>query len=169
MRFSRWLWLSLIVFTAHNLEEYWTIQQYFSSVRNRIPPYLLELIQPFTSDIFLTMIVMITILAAVMIHAGIAGGPGSWGMFGAMTWIMGGLLVNGIHHLGISFVSLGYTPGVVSSVVLLIPFGLYLWRRAYKEKLLAKRQLLWSLVAGAGLMLPVIVAVRALAALFRHS
>ncbi|MGE5416058.1 MAG: HXXEE domain-containing protein [Acidobacteriota bacterium] len=165
MKFGTALWLSLVVFTLHNIEEYLTIQPFVTTEASHLPAFVANMIKSYTSDVFLTMLIIITFVGIATIFAGVRSKPHGTGMFISMCMVTGGLLINGIHHLGASLILLSYTPGVYTSAILLIPYSLYLCRRAILEDLILKKSLLWSAVVGIILMSPVILLSRLLATL----
>lgn len=166
MQFNAALWLTLVIFTVHNIEEYFTMPNFFSNHSNEIPAFFARYAKPIPRDLFILMIILITVIAAVFVYAGAKSSANSPGLFLAITWVTGGILANGLHHLVITFYFGAYTPGVFTSVVLFIPFSLYVLRKALIEKQIDKKELGWSFAAGAAAIVPVILGVRAMAEWF---
>ncbi|MGE5403533.1 MAG: HXXEE domain-containing protein [Candidatus Saccharibacteria bacterium] len=165
MRFRAALWLALVVFTMHNIEEYFTMQAFIRTEASRLPSFAADLISSYTPDLFLGMLIVVTIIGVAAIYAGSVSGPHSAGMFVGICMVTGGLLLNGIHHLGASLLILGYSPGVYTSAFLLIPYSIYLCRKALLEDLITMKALLWSSAVGLILMGPIIFLSRFIAAL----
>ncbi|MGE5379914.1 MAG: HXXEE domain-containing protein [Methylocystaceae bacterium] len=163
MKFNTALWLSLVLFTIHNLEEYFTMASFFKTHLHQIPPLAARFAKPIPNDLFIMMLVLISILAIGLIYAGVKGGPNSPGMFGAMMLVTGGLFVNGLHHLAITLYFGDYSPGVITSIGLFIPYSIYLCRQAVIEHYIKPRQLGWSLITGTALIMPLILLTRSLA------
>ncbi len=166
MQFKTALWLTLVIFTIHNIEEYFTMSNFFSAYGSEIPAFLARYAKPIPSDLFIVMIILITMLAAVFVYCGVKGSSNSRGMFWAMIWVTGGLLVNGLHHVVITLYFGAYTPGVFTSVVLFLPYSIYLLRKALIERQIDKHRLVWSFVVGATAIVPVILVIRGMAELF---
>lgn len=163
MKFKTALWLGLMIFTIHNIEEYFTMASFFQG--HQIPAFAAQFAKPILGNLFITMIIIITLLAIGLIYAGISGGPDSPGMFGAMMFITGGLLVNGLHHLALTIFFWDYSPGVLTSIFLCIPYSIYLGRKAIIEQQITVRLLGWSLAAGTLLLAPIILVVKSIAQL----
>ncbi len=166
MPFKTALWFTLVIFTIHNIEELYTMSIFFSSYSNEFPAVLARYAKPMPADLFIATIIVITLLAGFLVYAGVQSSSNSRGMFWALTWVSGGILVNGLHHLIITLYFGAYTPGVITSVLLFIPFSLYLLRKALIERRTSKKQLAWSLTAGAAAIVPVILIARGAAQLF---
>lgn len=161
MKFKTALWLGLIIFTIHNIEEYFTMTSFFQG--HQMPAFAAHFAKPIPGNLFITMIIIITLLAIGLIYAGITGGPNSPGMFGTMMFITGGLLVNGLHHLAITIFFGDYSPGVITSIFLCIPYSIYLGRKAIIERQIKIKLLGWSLAAGTLLLAPIILVVKSTA------
>lgn len=160
MKFNIALWLSLAIFTVHNIEEYFTMSGFLSTHHNEIPVVLANIAKPIPNGTFIIMIILITLAAAGFIYTGVKGGANSRRMFWAMTWIMGGILANGLHHLAITFYFGTYTPGVITSLVLFIPYSIFVWQKSLSEKQLNGERLLWSFAVGAIAIVPIILIIR---------
>ena len=66
--------------------------------------------------------------------------------------IQSAVLLNAVWHVAIAFVLFGgYAPGLVTAVVLNLPFSIHLLRRAFREQWLS-RPARWALVPGAILL-----------------
>ncbi|MGE5370678.1 MAG: HXXEE domain-containing protein [Solirubrobacterales bacterium] len=164
MKWKTALWFTLVIFTIHNIEEYFTMPGFYTTHASQIPAFAARIAKPIPNDLFITMIILITLFAVVLVRAGFKGGPNSFSMFCAISWVMGGILVNGLHHLALTLFFIAYTPGVISSVLLFVPFAVYFWRKALTEKLIDQKRLLWSVAAGTIGMIPVILVSRVMAA-----
>jgi len=166
MQFKTALWLTVVIFTIHNIEEYFTMSNFFSTSGSEIPAFFARYTKPIPSDLFIVMILLITMLATVFVYSGVKGSSNSRGMFWAMIWVTGGILVNGLHHVIITLYFRAYTPGVFTSVVLFLPYSIYLLRKALIERQIDQHRLVWSFVVGATAIVPVILVIRGMAELF---
>lgn len=65
--------------------------------------------------------------------------------------------LNIVTHLGQSLLLGGYTPGVVTAVLVMTPYASLLYHRLFQTSLLTARQLLLTLLAGLVLGLPAVL------------
>jgi hypothetical protein len=159
MKFKITLWLSLVVFTLHNIEECFTMRNFYLHHSDAIPAFARRFAQPVPDNVFLMMILLVTLAGIVML----AVGTRKENMFWAMVWVSGGILVNGLHHIALSLFFLSYTPGVATSVTLLLPYSIFLFMKMHTGEMIGRKQLIWSFITGAGLMGPVIFCSKILA------
>ncbi len=164
MRFNTLLWLSLFGLILHNLEEYLTMPSFVSNRWQSLPHIATQFITPVPNDVFFIMLIEVTILAAIVTYWGTKSAPNSTGMILAMSVVTSALLFNGLHHFSATLLLQVYTPGVISSL-LLIPFAVYICRRAFVEGQITSKLLGWSMVLGIVIMLPIIFISRYLAVL----
>lgn len=165
MSYSRALWLSLLVLTAHNIEEYYAIPYFFAHSSKTIPVFARCFVQPPSSETFLSMLVMVTLLATVLIYIATRPNHGERGHFWGLVLVMAGFLANGLNHLGMVFITHTYVPGVVTAILLLLPYSLYLIQKSQSEQQTNLPTLVLCLITGIALLLPTIFATRALASL----
>lgn len=66
--------------------------------------------------------------------------------------------LNILTHLGQSALWGGYTPGVVTAVLVMIPYCAYLYRRLFQASVLTARRLLLSIVAALIVGMPMVLA-----------
>jgi hypothetical protein len=163
MNFRNALWGSLVVFNLHNLEESISMAGFFADHGNQVPSFAMRFAHPLVGETFWVVVAIITLLGAAMVGAAVKGGAMSRGMFIGMIWIMGGIVVNGFHHLLLSLFFLSYTPGVITSAFLLLPYGVLILWKALRDELIGRTQLIWSFVVGALTMGPVILVAKAIA------
>ncbi len=163
MRFRILLWLSLIVFMLHNVEEYLTMPFFIENHWHSIPSIPAQFIKPVSPEIFLVMLIEVTLLVSFFTYLGTVSRPNSRGMFMAMAVVNGGLLVNGLQHLAATVLLQTFTPGSITSILLLIPFSIYLIRQALVERQITIKLWGWSMVLGSILLIPIIQISRSLA------
>ena len=123
MKLKITLWLSLFVFTLHNIEECLTMRDFYLNHSDAIPAFARRFTQPVQDNVFLMMILLITLAGIVLL----AVGTRNKNMFWAMVWVSGGILANGLHHIALSLFFFAYTPGAATSVTLLLPYSIFLF------------------------------------------
>ncbi|HTX17716.1 MAG TPA: HXXEE domain-containing protein [Bacteroidota bacterium] len=146
----RLLWLVPIVLAIHNAEEALTMPRW---VMDNLP--LIRDALPLKVDLAFTPAQLVaSVSVATVVPFGVAlfsaGGRGGSVRIFPLLLIQAVVFLNAIiPHLYLSLWFLRYNPGIVTAVVLNIPFSLYFFRRLLAEKLLTRRGLLWSFVAAA--------------------
>ena len=82
----------------------------------------------------------------------------------ALTFLIQAMvLVNAlIPHIAASLVLRAYTPGVLTAVVVNVPFSLWLFWNADRNRFLSRKQIVFVLISGAALLLPRLQGMRAL-------
>lgn len=147
------LWSVPLVFVLHDAEEILTMERWTTAHRDALP----EVVRPFlpipTGEFTLSVLL---ILAALLILSFLdvlrlrAGKPVAWSLLAAAT-----LVANALTHPLQALVMRGYTPGVVSAVVLGVPYGAWLWRQGVHGGWLNVRRAALLLVTGLVLQAPV--------------
>ncbi len=158
----RVLWLVPLLLAAHNAEEAFFFPRYLPFVLARLPAGWQAVAAPLTTGqvwIALAIVTAVAFAAAWWAHAR----PGSRGARWLLLLIQSAMLVNAIWHGGVAVVLFrGYAPGLVTALLLNLPFSLYLLRRAVVERWLSPPAL-WALAPGAVLLHGPLLAVLMLA------
>lgn len=132
-----------VTLVLHSAEEYWTFPQFLSSAsqlpRWLPPPRLFQ----HSGDIQVALVI-VTVIALSVISWAILS-PRKVALILALL-IESILLVNTGWHILASFDRGGYAPGVITAVLINLPFGVYVLRRAVKEKWI-RAQAAWRLLA----------------------
>jgi hypothetical protein len=71
--------------------------------------------------------------------------------------MLGGFTVHALTHAGQSLILGGYTPGVMSAVMVIPPVSAYVYRRLFDAALLTGRQAALCAVAGTMLLVPLVL------------
>jgi hypothetical protein len=155
------IWLFPIAFIFHDFEELLFLPPWLKKnapdIRDRIPVWLvrhLDSMSQRSNGAFATAVCFPFILAAL--SSFLAVEHQSYGFFllaGAMFF------VHGFGHLFQTLLLRRYVPGVFTSLLFVIPYGLFLFARLLGEGIVGWTGLLVYCVAGAVLFLPFIVAV----------
>ncbi|MEQ1724527.1 MAG: HXXEE domain-containing protein [Sphingopyxis sp.] len=163
MTFRTLSFLLIVVIAAHNFEEWLTFPHFgeiMSLVRAKVG---LSMAAPPPWPVMQMALILVTVLPALIIlwaNTGRANAVKTW----LICWTASIFLANVfIPHIPASFILGGYSPGVLTAVLVNLPFCMLLLMKARTEKLLTGMQL--AAAVGAGfLTLPM-----ALAAVFAIS
>lgn len=136
-----------LVFLIHDLEEILTVEQVDLPV-----PIEITSLQFTLAFILLWIIVTWACISAANQKRFLGMNP-----ITTFSFILAIFLVNGIGHVLQSVIFRKYVPGVVTAVVLLIPFCLYCLKRLQDEQLITKKDITKHLLIGAILITPTIL------------
>ena len=120
-----------VTLVLHNTEEYFAFPIFFRSP-SRLPQWLPTpglLVN--TRDLHLAL-VMATVLPLVVI-AWAGWRPGK-ALLVCVLFLESVLLVNAVWHVIAAVLNRGYVPGVATAALINLPFGIYVLRRAVRER-----------------------------------
>ena len=155
------LWLLPGSWLVHDLEEIATIEQWSSKWRHTgrndfaaIQQRLVETIES-TRRRFT---IAVAIVGSVVVGATVVGTVDPTGI-GLVVYaaILGGYFLHGFVHLAQSFLLRGYTPGLVTAIVLVIPVSLYLYWRLLAADLVDIRIAAATCLIGLVFFAPIVV------------
>jgi hypothetical protein len=148
MRHQPVLWLVPLLLTIHNAEEALFFPRYLPFVLSRLPAGWQALAAPLTTGQVWSALAVVTASAfAVAWWADLR--PDSALALWLLLLIQATVLLNAVWHTAAAVVLFrGYAPGLVTALLLNLPFSIYLLRRASAEGWLS-RQALWALLPGA--------------------
>jgi len=141
------LWLIPALVAVHNLEEALTFRRALPAVRERAPAFARAIVERVTYPQLLAALALATLVPlAVVLWA--QARPGSRAALWAALTLQAVMALNAVSHAAASlFVMRGYSPGVATALLLNLPFSIYLFRRAARERWLGRRALLATLPA----------------------
>jgi hypothetical protein len=132
------LWLIPILVAVHNVEEALSFPVYLPRVRALAPDW----VPPVTYSQMLLALGVVTLIPLALTAWAMAR-PDSRAALWAALLFQAIILVNVVSHLAVAtFLLHGYAPGVITAVVLNLPFSIYLFRRVARERWLSRRALL---------------------------
>lgn len=135
------LWLVPLFLLVHNLEEALLMPRFLPLDPARFPAALRPLVPDVRYAQFLPALVIFTLLPFIVAAVGKLDVRGSRSVF-ILLVIQAVMLVNVASHLGSAFLLGGYSPGLVTALLLNLPFSIYLFRRAAAEEWISRRALL---------------------------
>lgn len=158
-------WLLIPVVASHNAEE-WITEPQYGSISPTLQHQLGGLVAPPSFRVLQISWLIVTLVPVLLVLSAVSAGRSrvrDW----LVCWVTSIYLANAIlPHLVEFAIDRSYAPGVVTAVLVNIPFGILLLRRALKEQYISGQQMAAALGAGA-LSLPIVlVAVFAVASAF---
>lgn len=137
--FERLLWLVPIFLTIHNLEEAPLMESWYKRLPIKLPLTI-------TTRQFAIAVTFITIAGFIITYLGVEylASPTGYLLVLAMQAI---LAFNAfIPHIATTIRFRMYSPGVITAVLIMLPFSFYLFRRAFQEHILNWNQF-WVMLA----------------------
>lgn len=132
------LWLVPIFFLLHNFEDGITMRATLEEVHSGMPRFLRVFLPPVTYEQFLITLVLLTAIALCCAWFGQLERDRSWGVY-ALVGLQMVLLINVFGHITTMIVLGHYTAGSATSLLVNLPFSLYLLRRAMREEWVGRR------------------------------
>lgn len=118
----RAIWLFPLVFLIHDLEEMVTMESFLRTHWNQLPIQPAVLRGLTTEEFSLGVALLLAIILMICHLADHQGGR--WNkLFTLMVWT---LLANAFTHLLQSIYFIGYTPGLITAIGLVLPFSIWL-------------------------------------------
>jgi len=151
------LWLVPIFLTIHNLEEAVVMPAFIEQRNAGLPVAWRGIIPPINYKQFLIALFILTVIPYLIALLW----PGrAWAVY-LLVGLQVVMLINVLAHVLMALFFRGYTPGLVTALLINLPFSLYLLRRALYERWVSKRAVVWMFPSGlllhgpalAGLML----------------
>lgn len=152
------IWLFIVIFVLHDLEEIiwvesWTkknrkqvVNKVPTGIKNQLNKMLNITSGQFAVAVLLEFIIFIPITFIAAEH-------GKFFMFISINSLF---LLHVLTHVGQSLYLRMYTPGVVSAVIFVFPYTLYLFTRLIKEELITWESILLSIPVGF-LIIPIVL------------
>jgi hypothetical protein len=156
------LWLIPALFLAHNAEEALTIDRYLPLVRARAPAALQPVVAGVTYPAFLWAVGLATLLPLAVV-AWAAARPGDRAAHWLAATTQAVVALNVASHVAAAAALRGYSPGLATALLLNLPFSLYFFRRAARERWLPRRALWGTIPAAVAVHGPGLVGLLALA------
>ena len=160
MRVTSWMWLGPVAFLVHDGEELATIGPWLAAHRAELPGIARVLASVTVEGFAASVLVLLCGLVLATLHGVHRARRGRR----SLPWlaVAGAFVANGITHAAQAAWFGGYVPGVVTAVLVSVPWGIAT-ARAYRRAELASPRML--IAAGSlGLLLQVPLALAALAA-----
>jgi hypothetical protein len=148
MRSRSVLWLVPLLLAVHNAEEALFFPRYLPFVLYRLPATWQALIAPLTTGQVGAALAVVTAVAFIVAWWSYRRPESALALW-LVLLIQAAVLLNVLWHVAAAVVLFGgYAPGVVTAVLINLPFSVFLLGRASRERWLGPRAL-WGLVPAA--------------------
>ena len=155
MRVERWIWAAPVVFLVHDAEELATIGPFFHAHKSQLPAIVQSVADVTTSQFAVAVLVLFLAIAAAAAHGATRARHGTSSIFFLLA--AGMLVGNALTHLMQAVYFRGYTPGVLTALLLVLPYGFALGNALESANLVNRRGWLTAVAAGVILQIPVAV------------
>ena len=151
------VWAVPVLLALHNAEEALTFPRYLEKVRGHEPWLMRGLADSVDSHALFGALLIVTVVP-LLVSLWSWLRPKSKAAFWCVMLIQATVFLNVFAHIASAItVFRGYGPGLLTALAINLPFSIYLFRRAQKEKWLPRRESIWLtpaaiLVHGPGLI-----------------
>lgn len=162
----RWIASTPVIYLAHDLEELATVRQWVAGHWDRLPPVIADWIGTNTdlTHIYAIAITLIFVaMAAIAIAAASPRASRTMLLVFALTVTI--RLGNALLHIGEAAFTRSYVPGLVTAVLLVVPYSIWLVLRLERAALVRHEAVHVLFISGLLLQIPVIAVVLLLATL----
>jgi hypothetical protein len=149
------LWLVPVLFLVHNIEEGLYMRETMDHVRAGMPRFLRVILPPVSYEQFLVSLILVTAVVFFLAIVGELDRERSWGVY-CMLGVQMVLLLNVAAHLTTMVVVRSYTAGVATSLLVNLPFSVFLFQRAIRERWIGLAGFLLLIPAAAVIHVPVL-------------
>jgi hypothetical protein len=142
------IWIIPALLTVHNAEEAIAFRSYLPRVPGLLPPSLAGLAARLTYAAMVQTLTVLSVLVFVLAFV-VDARPGARKLFWLLLAVEAAVGLNGIAHLlSATVVFRGYAPGLVTALLLNVPFAAYCFRRAQREQWVSSTAL-WATIPAA--------------------
>jgi len=145
------IWAFPVAFLIHDLEELVTTERFSRENRERFPKLLRGLATISTAQFLIAMMVLLvlTVVAAYLATRPLRD-------MTVLTLTLSIFLVHVIGHIAFPVFFRRYTPGLITALVIVLPYSLYALYRLFSAHLITGESLTLTLLLGALLVAPLI-------------
>ena len=121
-----------VTLALHNAEEYFAFPLFMRSLGRQLSGWLpAPALQHSTTNLHIALI-LATVLPGIFVVWAILS-PRHWLLIAALL-VEAVLLVNAFAHTFAALLRGGYVPGLITAILINLPFGIYVFQRAVKER-----------------------------------
>ena len=153
---ERWIWAAPLVFIVHDSEEIATIGPWLAAHRAQLPPVVQPLTAVTTAQFTLAVAALFVGVLVAAIHGVVRARRAARSI--PFLLIAGALIGNGVTHVMQGVYFRAYTPGLVTAVLLVLPYGVLLGRALQAAGLVSRNEWLAAIALGAVLQGPIVAA-----------
>ena len=146
------IWVFPVAFLIHDLEEIVTMERFRREYRERFPKFLRNILAITTKQFILAVGILfaLTLLASYLATRS----PRQMDFF---TIGLAIFLVHVFGHVGQSVFFRAYTPGVITAVLVVLPYSLYGFHRLFAANLIDSNGFTTLVLVGALLFIPLVL------------
>ena len=151
INFKLLVWLLFIVFLIHNLEELLSVSNWLKENINTIPSFLnskIAIVIHYKFNIFIVIALSLaTLLPFIICIWANKTNNQQLTIFLLLTiaWVM---MLNAFQHIFNTLIMNEYTPGLITALLINLPFSIYFIHRLKMEKVITKKKLFLYLPIG---------------------
>ncbi|HKP16472.1 MAG TPA: HXXEE domain-containing protein [Gemmatimonadaceae bacterium] len=160
MRPSAWIWAGPAVFLLHDTEEILTVSSWIRAHGAELPRVLQPLLGVTTRQFAVAVLFLFIGFLAAAIHGARRAREGR--SSAVFLLVAGALIGNALTHLAQAALFRGYTPGIVTALFVVLPYGYLLGERLHASGLVRRRT--WFAAVALGIVAQVPIALLALLA-----
>lgn len=151
------IWGFPLIFLLHDLEEIFTFEGFIKSrlTGYDLPGPILNFVDLTTAE-FLVAVIFIFALTILVSYIGSRGKGNQVNLFIFLVGISI-LLINSITHVAQALIFYSYVPGLVTAIILVLPYTIYTLNKFRLDYQLDRRHLVFLLMAGLLLQMPLVV------------
>ena len=155
MKATSWVWAGPAAFAIHDTEEVATIGPWLRTHRAQLPEPVQSVMNITTREFAIAAGVLALGFALAAAHGVVSVNHKRLSI--PFLLIAGAFVANGLTHVLQAAAIRGYTPGIVTAVFLVLPYGVGLERSLVASHLATRRTCLSALAAGAVLQVPLVL------------
>ena len=157
------IWAFPVAFFIHDLEEILTMERFGRENRERFPKFVRNIATIDTRQFTIAVVVLfvMTLVASYLATRS----PRQMDLFIVLLAIF---FVHAFWHIAFSIILRQYTPGVITTVPVVLPYSLYALYRLFTANLIDVESLKTSLLIGVLLFIPLVLIVRQLGKLLNR-
>lgn len=139
------LWMVPLLLTMHHVEEALTLVGFWGRLESLVPPFLSGLLPSVSQGQLLLVLGVVTGAAWLFADSGPLERRSRAFFLVLGTQMV--MLLNVLYHAAQAVWIRGYVPGLVTGLLVILPFSVYLFRRALQGSWVRSRDLAWLFVA----------------------
>ena len=152
------LWLTPVTFLAHDLEELFTFRSWILQHSKTLESIgVLRILPDSGSQLAIAIGILLLVFCVVTLGAVRSRMEGFWSI--AYQILLGAFFLHAFTHIAQAIYFSGYTPGVVSAIVVVIPVCLYLYRKLLKMGLVNAKSAMLTAVIGIACLIPALIGI----------
>ena len=144
------IWLVPILASIHNLEEAMSIPAFLQGADSAFPKFITEAFSTLTRSQLLSALLIVTVIPYILAFLAWSEPVPRWGFY-LLCGFQAAMLINVFAHIAMAVAVRGYAPGVVTAMLINLPFSVYLFYKASVEHWLNRNKLM--LVGAIGILL----------------